>query len=231
MKKYTGLLLFTLMIWSFAVAVEIPILRKINLFSNISEKKVIPNIKICALRVEFQKDNDELTTGNGKFLYEAESHDTLCSFFKVDPVPHNRAYFKDHILALSNYYQKASNGNLTIDLENSEVYPIEDSKAYTVSQKMKYYNPFLEKDSINIRFSELYIEAIRVADSEVDFSNYDVVIVFHAGVGQDFAIDLDPTPYEMDIHGRRLGNGRRFGMCVHFEALQENSWMDSMYVH
>ncbi len=155
------------------------------------------NIKICALRVEFQEDDKDVTSGTGKFLYEAETHDTLNSRFKVDPVPHNRAYFKDHIRSLANFYNHVSTGQLTIDLENSEVYPLTDEETYTVSQEMDYYHPFLEEDSIDIRLAELFIEAVELADEDINFADYDVVVIFHAGVGQDFAFDLDPTPYDI----------------------------------
>ena len=190
-----NILAMLLIIFSFSYGNE-----KIALKKNIStpyELKDINNIKICALRVDFQEDDKEITSGNGKFLYKPETDDTLNSKFKIDPIPHNRAYFKDHILSLANFYNHASNGKLIIDIDNSEVYPLNNDQYYTVSQKMDYYNPFLEEDSVDIKLAELFIEAVHLADADVNFADYDVVVIFHAGVGQDFAVDLDPTPYDI----------------------------------
>lgn len=152
------------------------------------------NLKICALRVSFPNDADPGTTGNGQFLNVTN---TPCSDFVIDPPPHNRAYFLDHLRALNNYYSKVSHGKVTIDTVNSQVFPIQDDSTYTVPHRMAYYHPFLQKDSIDLRLAELFYDAIQAADSEVDFRQYDVVVVFHAGVGQDFDLFLDPTPYDI----------------------------------
>ncbi len=173
-----------------------PFLRKIS-------PGIIPNtitqssVSICALRVSFQEDDNEATTGTGKFLYAG----TLpCDDFpEIDPPPHNNAYFKDHIRALANYYSHASNGNLEIDTLQSEVFPLDDLISYQLPRKMEYYHPFLQEDSVDIRLAELFVEAVQLADldTDIDFSQYDVIVVFHAGVGQDFDLFLDPTPYDI----------------------------------
>lgn len=150
-------------------------------------------VKICALRVEFIPDNEKGTTGDGRFLKESNID---CGFV-VDPPPHNREYFKDHIKALSNYYYHASHGRLIIDTLNSEVFPVEDDSVYVLPHKMSYYHPFSKEDSIDIRLVELFVDAVKLADGDVDFSRYDLVVVFHAGVGQDFNITLDPTPFDI----------------------------------
>ncbi|MBL7066561.1 MAG: T9SS type A sorting domain-containing protein [Candidatus Marinimicrobia bacterium] len=173
-----------------------PILRKIS-------PALIPNtitqssVSICALRVSFQEDDNEATTGTGQFL---DSGTLPCGDFpEIDPPPHNNAYFKDHIRALANYYSHASNGKLEIDTLQSEVFPLDDSISYQLSRKMEYYHPFLQEDSVDIRLAELFVEAVQLADldTNINFSQYDVVVVFHAGVGQDFDLFLDPTPYDI----------------------------------
>jgi M6 family metalloprotease-like protein len=173
-----------------------PFLRKIS-------PGIIPNtvtqrsVSICALRVSFQEDDNEATTGTGKFLYTGS---LPCDDFpEIDPPPHNNAYFKDHIRALANYYGHASNGKLEIDTLQSEVFPLDDSTSYQLPRKMEYYHPFLQEDSVDIRLAELFVEAVQLADSvtNIDFSQYNVVVVFHAGVGQDFDLFLDPTPYDI----------------------------------
>jgi len=156
--------------------------------------------KICALRVDFQADDNDATTGNGKFLLNPVNLPCNdATFPEIDPAPHNNAYFRDHIRALSNYYRHVSSGKLTIDTTNSAVFPLDNNDVYTLSHKMAYYHPFLKQDSVDIRLTELLVEAVQLADQDddIDFSQYDIVVVFHAGVGQDFAIDLDPTPYDI----------------------------------
>ncbi|HPC35501.1 MAG TPA: T9SS type A sorting domain-containing protein [Candidatus Marinimicrobia bacterium] len=154
------------------------------------------SVRICALRVSFPADEDETTTGTGQFLMTAVN--TPCdNEFVVDPAPHNRAYFRDHIRSLANYYRQVSRGKVAIDTTNSEVFPLDDNSSYQIDHPMAYYHPFLVKDSVDLRLSELLVEAVQKADPDVDFTQYDVVVVFHAGVGQDFAITLDPTPYDI----------------------------------
>jgi M6 family metalloprotease-like protein len=152
------------------------------------------NLRVCALRVSFIPDDDPATTGNGDFL---TSSNTPCTEFCVDPPPHHRAYFGDHLQALHNYYSKVSRGKVTLDLANSLIFPLDDARTYRLPHQMAYYHPFLQKDSINLRLAELFYDAVQAADHEVDFSQFDVVIVFHAGIGQDFDITLDPTPYDI----------------------------------
>ena len=151
-------------------------------------------IRICALRVSFPADDNKATTGTGQFLTEAT---TPCEDFVVDPAPHGRAYFRDHIRSLANYYNHVSGGKVNIDTVNSTIFPLTDDSSFQVSHAMAYYHPFLVEDSVDLRLTELLVEAVQKADAVVDFSQFDVVIVFHAGVGQDFAITLDPTPYDI----------------------------------
>lgn len=159
-------------------------------------KQALPDpIRICALRVSFPSDDDETTTGTGQFLMTAVS--SPCAGFVVDPAPHNRAYFRDHIRSLANYYDTVSDGKVVIDTVNSTVFPLTDDSSFQIGHAMAYYHPFLVEDSVDLRLTELLVDAVQAADPVVDFSQFDVVVVFHAGVGQDFAITLDPTPYDI----------------------------------
>jgi len=153
-------------------------------------------IRICALRVSFPPDENEATTGTGQFLMTTVANPCEGEFV-VDPAPHNRSYFNDHIRSLANYYRHVSGGKVKIDTLNSEIFPLSDNSSYQINHPMAYYHPFLVPDSVDFRLSELLVEAVRKADSEVDFTQFDVVVIFHAGVGQDFAITLDPTPYDI----------------------------------
>ena len=59
-------------------------------------------IKVLAVMVQFQQDNDTRTTGNGQFVLTAPS-DSI-----IDAPPRNRQYFRDHLTFVENYYRKVS---------------------------------------------------------------------------------------------------------------------------
>ncbi|NOX38699.1 MAG: T9SS type A sorting domain-containing protein [Calditrichaeota bacterium] len=148
-------------------------------------------IRVLAIRVEFQEDTDETTTGNGKFDL-SQSDDP----FQIDPPPHNRLYFEDHLLFLKNYYWKVSRGRLLV---LGEVFPREIDAAYQLPQKMAAYNPNTTPDEINRGLANLFRDALLAAaeDPEIDFRRYQSVIVFHAGVGKDVDLGFDATPQDI----------------------------------
>jgi hypothetical protein len=58
-------------------------------------------LKILAIRVEFQADTSETTTGDGTFDL-TQGTDSL----QIDPPPHNKNYFEDHLLFARNYFME-----------------------------------------------------------------------------------------------------------------------------
>ena len=152
----------------------------------------IQNIRICALRVEFKEDNNELTTGNGKFMIDTVTTDP----YAIDPAPHNRIYFQDQIQAVANYFNKVSEGKVMI---TGDVFPQKQDSAYELQHTMGYYNPNTTDAAINEGIAQLFIDAVVAAETDDDivFDDYDLVVVFHAGVGQDIALDYDPTPQDI----------------------------------
>ena len=145
---------------------------------------------ILAVRVEFQPDQVATTTGDGLFDLSSETE------YAFDPPPHNRTYFDHQMKALAHYFDRVSNGalNLTYD-----VYPIEEEAAYSLPHDMVYYSGEDDEELQEKRWTELVRDALEAANVEggPDFSLYDYFIVFHAGVGSDFAFDFDPTPYDI----------------------------------
>ncbi len=158
------------------------------------------DLKILALRVDFIADNHSGTTGNGKFLLSNQISD--CGNYTVDPAPHDKSYFESQLIALDSYYRSVSNDHFGIDLVNSDIFPSDPELAYTMPDSMSYYHPFMselsqeERDVIyEDRIVELFLDAILTA-SENDvilFNQYDVIVVIHAGVSQDFDFGLDAT--------------------------------------
>ena len=156
------------------------------------------SVRIAAIRVSFLADDSPGTTGNGSFLLNAPI-DT-CGRYTIDPVPHDRSYFESQLVAVNNYYRSVSYGKFGLDLDQSIVFPLSDENSYVLPEKMDYYHPYNQTDLHDQRVTELFRDAIETAynDDEIDFSNYDHVVVFHAGIGQDFSLPfLDPTPEDI----------------------------------
>ena len=156
------------------------------------------SVRIAAIRVSFMADETPGTTGNGSFLLNAVI-DT-CGKYTIDPVPHDRSYFESQLVAVNNYYRSVSYGKFGLDLNLSNVFPQTDDGSYILPEKMDYYHPYNQTDLHDQRVTELFRDAIETAynNDEIDFSNYDHVVVFHAGIGQDFSLPfLDPTPEDI----------------------------------
>ncbi|MCX7984771.1 MAG: T9SS type A sorting domain-containing protein [Bacteroidetes bacterium] len=148
------------------------------------------SINIFALMVQFQKDDDPRTTGDGTFLT------TEKRIGVIDPPPHDSNYFSNKIRFQQNYFSKVSNNHLTIV---GTVW----GKVLTLSKPMSAYAPPTDRDDYQ-KLIECITESWRMADSlypEIDFSQYDAFVIFHAGTGRD--IDLvnllgyNPTPYDL----------------------------------
>ena len=145
------------------------------------------------MRVAFQADTSPATTGDGSFVM-ADTFGLDCTDWTLDPPPHGREYFSDHITALDNYWQRVSNGVVSVNLLNSDVYPLNDANVYQLPNDMLYYHPYLEEYDETEKLFELSRDALALADPDIDFSQYTTVILAHAGMGGDFAFALDPTP-------------------------------------
>ncbi len=141
----------------------------------------IRQLKVLALRIEFQADCEDASTGNGlfdlrdttQFLYE-EGHE-------FDRTPHNRHYFEKHLDALDRYYRAVSDGRLELSYQ---VYPKIENQAYRLAWTMQRYGQNGPYSSWNESLAQFVYDAVLMADStdpELDFSQWDVVILFHAG--------------------------------------------------
>jgi len=137
-------------------------------------------LRILAVMVEFKEDNDGNTFGNGKFgsIYTQDYGADI-----LDPLPHNAAYFESHLEFAKNYYSKVSNGNLNISYD---VMP----NIITVSKIIRDYSPSQQSDDFT-GLGDFAQEVWQLADqsTQIDFSNYDLFAIFHAGVGREI-----PTP-------------------------------------
>lgn len=120
--------------------------------------------------------------------------DIECLDWSLDPPPHGKTYFQDHLIAADNYWQRVSNGQVSIDLLNSQIFPAAEADAYLLDTTMLYYHPYLEHFDETDKLFELTKDALRKADADVNFNLFSTIIIVHAGMGGDFAFALDPTP-------------------------------------
>jgi M6 family metalloprotease-like protein len=153
-------------------------------------------VKVLAIRVQFQTDTLETTTGDGTF------NSGIPMTTQIDPVPHSREYFLDQLLFLKNFYEDVSGGQVTLDIANA-VYPLTDTQVYQLPYQMWHYN-HNDEDYLDTGLSLLFRDAWQAADTQnadIDFSQFnpdiDCFIIFHAGIGKDFALDFDPTPFDI----------------------------------
>lgn len=155
-------------------------------------------IRVLAIMVQFQLDQDPRTTGNGQFELFVGNPDSV-----IDAPPHDRAYFKNRLAFLENYYRRVSGGKVIIQ---SEVLP----QVITLSKQMQAYSPQKRDDYAPL--AALVDESWRKADSlfpTFDFSRYQCFIIFHAGVGRDINLQelygYDPTPFDIPSIYMSLG--------------------------
>jgi hypothetical protein len=134
-------------------------------------------LNVYAIRVQFKPDNNNQTTGNGRFDLSNNYPDS------VDAPPHDSLYFVHKLEFLKNYYLKASKGKLVI---NYLLLPT----VRNLPNEMETYSP--RRNENLRRLGQLFYDTWRSADSAIDFSGISAsnsaFIIFHAGVGRD--IDL-----------------------------------------
>ncbi len=145
-------------------------------------------VRVLAARVEFQADLDPRTTGNGRFDLSTPVPSL------PDAPPHDSLFFSGKLQFLSHYFQKASNGALTI---SGTVFPV----VLSLSDSMAAYSPKGENNApLGQLFVDAWTQAVQQAPS-FPFDAYDAFVLFHAGAGRD--VDLvsilgyDPTPNDI----------------------------------
>lgn len=176
-------------------------------------------LKVAAIRVEFAVDDAPGTTGDGTFLLTLDTE--ACGSYTIDPPPHNQAYFISQLNAVDSYYRTVSDSMFGIDIQHSTVYPDEPESTYTLPNIMSWYHPYGVTDEAREEsLTQLFRDALTVADT-IPYNEYDLVVVFHAGIGQDFSLPtLDPTPEDIPstyVDREMLGtpiNGVEHGMIL-----------------
>jgi len=171
------------------------------------------SVSIIGIMVEFQAEvvDDPRTTGDGTFLLQSdadslvacyESEQSRCDGFLVDPPPHNASYFEDQIKATKNYFLNISKNNI-----ESFNYQMIDS-IYQLDKKMSEYSEMSSYDNPEEAIALLYSDGLELAFLDIealindnDNINIDdvLIVMFHAGVGEDYTFEgyLDPANYDI----------------------------------
>lgn len=154
-------------------------------------------LDVVAIMVEFQPDSNRLTSGTGVFgpggLPYLERNPT-----NIDPLPHNKAYFESHLEFTKNYFEKVSDGQLSI---NYRVLP----DVFRLDKEIQDYSP-TGKNFTFEKLAELARDAwLKVEENGgFDASGLDpdatAFVIFHAGIGRDIELvgtTLDITPQDI----------------------------------
>ena len=162
-----------------------------------SSQPVQGMLNIIAVMVEFQPDSNPFTSGNGTFsdgaLPYLEDPGT-----NIDPLPHNKPYFEAHLEFAKNYFERNSNGQLTIE------YQVID-RVFQLPNEMMEYSPIGE-DPSPFPLAEFAKDVWEVVgesgDLQLDITpdSQTAFVVFHAGVGRDIQLIgtiLDKTPQDI----------------------------------
>ena len=153
-------------------------LTKLNPFPEKSAS--VDTVKILAVMVNFQQDNDAATFGNGKFgsIYSKNYGNSI-----LDPLPHDKAYFESHLLLAKNYFSKVSKGKLVV-----EYLVLPDT--FSVSKTMRNYSPPSNSTDFT-PLADFAAEVWQKADQlypGFNFNEFNLFTIFHAGVGRDISL-------------------------------------------
>ncbi len=171
-----------------------------------SAKRINPdNNKLLVILVDFQEEipDNPKTTGNGKFLLEADSTYRT----SIASPPHNKEYYENNLEALRYYYLAASQNTFNLQYD---VWP-KDKSAYTLPQPMGYYNPPGSGSALFLsRIEEYFKSAFELADADdpdINFASYGHFMIIHAG--SDWQHDIfGDTPSDLPSFYIKVSAGK-----------------------
>ncbi len=153
--------------------------------------------RVLAIRVSFPQEipDEETTSGDGTFDLRTYEDAVPDYRFPFDTPPHNRSYFSAHFRALANYFATASGGALAIAFD---VLPAGDNDSYILERRLIDYGNGRTRQEVNARIVELFRDGVLAADAlegaALDFSDYDDIVVIHAGLGGESSNQLNDIP-------------------------------------
>ena len=155
----------------------------------------IGTIRILAVMVEFQQEDNRFTTGDGTFDLPFLQRDDII----IDPLPHDRGYFEAHLEFAKNYFHTVSGGKLDIAYQ---ILP----ETIRLDEPMRAYSPLGETNDENFKLANLARDAwIKAGQTSLpDLDEYEdgrtMFIIFHAGSGRNIELmgtSLTKTPQDI----------------------------------
>lgn len=99
-----------------------------------------------------------------------------------DSLEHDKEYFERLLFHMTSLFDDASHGQYVLTEENYTVW----ENIITVSQEMGYYGD----DDLSLeRICEFVQEVVEIADDQLDYNDYDAIMIIHAGAGQEADIN------------------------------------------
>ncbi|NGP88542.1 T9SS type A sorting domain-containing protein [Fodinibius halophilus] len=161
------------------------------------EARALDSLTIIGVRVQFQPDENRLTTGDGTFqngnLSYLNSPD-----IRIDPLPHNREYFEQHLKFTKNYFETVSGQQIHIGYHVLE-------NIYQLPKKMESYSP-TGKNFSHKKIAKLVSDTWQTVRQQggmaTDTLNPETTafVIFHGGVGRDIELtgtSLNKTPQDI----------------------------------
>ena len=162
-------------------------------------------LKIGVVRVQFQPDENPRTTGTGTWgdipfftFDDSQGPGTIVEDTTIDSKA--KLYVQRNLLWAAQYYRAVSREKVIFEVPDTLA---DISAIYTLDQEMAEYGG---DDDYSLRTSRLAEDAIEAADNEMDFSKYDMIMVFSAGCGQhtDFVPDSPDDIHPVSINSKLL---------------------------
>jgi M6 family metalloprotease-like protein len=144
------------------------------------------SVNVMVLRLAFRENRrPDLTTVpvDGKFMADT---DTLATWLtRVDPPPHDAAYFDAHMGAMAEFYRIQSFGQLTVNWDMIEgpeegLFLLPDIADYGPGEAGDYWTLELLEAFVRTALDSIDAE-LQAVPTGPRFADYDHVMVFHAG--------------------------------------------------
>ncbi len=139
---------------------------KAKMFAPMLANATTGTVKVLFLKVDFPADTDISTTGDGTWADPAYANSGKSDF-----------WINNNKIGFENYYNEVSFGQLTLQVD---VFPSAPGTAYRLSNPMVSYG-----NESGTALGNLISESITKADTDIDFSQYQAVLIVHAGPGEE----------------------------------------------
>lgn len=121
-----------------------------------------------------------------------------------DSLAHDKAYFERLLYHNACYWQDASHGQYNLTEDNYTVW----DEVITVPNNMGYYGADDAEGNQQIDLiCEFVQDIVSLVDDEIDFNDYDAIIIIHAGAGQETDPDMEDEIISTFLSRRSLQAG------------------------